>query len=87
MAGYSTSNPPQILVPALGGKGPQIWTYEDGDVDSVVNGSDYFSDGLELGMQIGDFVYVYDTTTPKGSLHFVLSFSGSAATTAFAVVS
>jgi len=83
---YSTSNPPQIIAPALGSKGPQIWTYEDADVDSDVNAGDYFSDGLELGMQIGDMVYVYDTATPKGSVHFVVSFSGSAATTAFAAV-
>ena len=83
---YSTSNPPQILAPALGSKGPQIWSYEDTDVDSAINAGDYFSNGLELGMQIGDMLYHYDTTTPKGSVHFVVSFSGSAATTAFAAV-
>lgn len=83
---YSTSNPPQLLVPSIGGK-PAIWSYEDGDVDSDVNATDYFSNGEELGMQVGDMVWVYDTTTPKCSVHYVSAIdSDGNATTAFAAV-
>jgi len=38
-------------------------------------------------MKVGDIVLVIDTTTPKGSFHFVTSVSGNAATTAFGAVS
>ena len=84
--GYLTSNPPQILAPALGSKGPQFWTYESADDDATVNGAGYITNALELGMQIGDKVYVFDTATPKGSEHFVLSFTASAANLNFAAV-
>ena len=83
---YATTNPPQIVAPALGTKGPNIWTYESADLDSAVNAANYFSDGVALGMKVGDMVYVYDTTTPKGSQHFVTSVTATAATTAFAAI-
>jgi hypothetical protein len=82
---YETSNPPNLLVPAIGDN-PNIWSYRDGDDDATVNGAGYFTDGVPLGMKVGDMVWVYDTTTPKGSLHFVTSVSGDAATTAFAAI-
>ena len=62
--GYSTSIPPQLRVPAVGGLGPQIWSYESTDDDATVNGADYFSNGDDLGMAVGDLVIVYDTTNP-----------------------
>jgi hypothetical protein len=41
---------------------------------------------VALGMKVGDLVYVFDTDTPEGSVHYVVSVSGAAATTAFAAV-
>ncbi|MCA9245236.1 MAG: hypothetical protein KDA32_14865 [Phycisphaerales bacterium] len=84
---YDTSNPPQCVVPAVGGKGPAIWTYEDGDDDATVNGADYFTNGEVLGMQVGDVVFVYDTATPKTSFHYVSAIdSDGNATVSFGAV-
>jgi hypothetical protein len=75
----------QLLTSNIGNK-PNIWSYKSADVDSAVNAADYFSDGVTRGMKVGDMVWVYDTTTPKGSCHYVSTVSGNAATTAFAAV-
>jgi len=83
---YVTTNPPQVIIPALGSKGPQFWTYESADDAATVNTGNYITDALELGMQVGDYVYVYDTGTPLGSLHFVASFTASAAALDFAAI-
>ncbi len=82
---YVTSNPPVLLVESVGG-GLSIWGYKSTDDDATVNGASYFTNGVTLGMKVGDIVLVSDTTTPKGSLHFVTSVSGAAATTAFGAV-
>ena len=83
---YATTNPPQCLAPQVGGKGPAIWTYESADDDATVNGAGYISNAGDLGMAVGDLVYVYDTATPKGSVHFVSAISSGAATLGFAAV-
>jgi hypothetical protein len=83
---YATTNPPQVIVPAVGGKGPQVWSYESADADATVNGASYFSNGIDLGMAVGDVVLVYDTGTPLVSVCFVTSVTATAATTAFAAV-
>lgn len=68
---YSTSNPPQQLVAGMGG-GVSLWGYSSDDVHTDVDAADYFSDGDALGMKVGDFVMVGDTTTPfGGTLHTV----------------
>lgn len=83
---YSTSLPPTLIAEQLGGAG-SVWLYRSADDDATVNGASYFTNGVTLGMKVGDIVLVIDTTTPKGSLHFVTSVSGAAATTAFGAVS
>lgn len=82
---YSTSNPPAKIAQAL--TGGSVWLYKSADVDSDTNAADYYSNGDALGMTVGDLVLVIDTTTPKGSFHFVNAVtSGGAATTAFGAV-
>jgi hypothetical protein len=81
---YATTNPPAKVVQTLGGK--SLWIYVSADDDATVNGSGYFTNGVPLGMKVGDFVLVFDSNTPKGSVHYVASVSGDAATTAFAAV-
>ena len=83
---YATSNPPKLLVPSVGGEGPALWVYYDGDDDATVNGAGYFSNGVALGMRVGDFIFHFDTATPKGSVHYVATISGTTVTTAFAAV-
>ncbi|MBO9380029.1 hypothetical protein GG804_24995 [Sphingomonas histidinilytica] len=83
---YSVSNPPALIAEKVGGSG-SVWLYKSADDDATVNGASYFTNGVPLGMQVGDIVLVIDTTTPKGSFCFVTSVSGDAATTAFGAVS
>lgn len=83
---YAVTNPPRLMVPAMNATGPQIWTYTSTDDDATTNGAGYYSDGVTLGMRVGDLVIVHDSTTPKVSLHGVNSVSGTAATTGFAAV-
>ena len=77
MAGYSISNPPVLVIPAPMGRGnaPQFWVYQTADADATVDDSGYFTNGLALGMKVGDLVYVYDTATPKGWIHNVITVS------------
>lgn len=82
---YVTTNPPSLVSQRIG-DGPAIWIYKSADVDSDVNAASYFSDGVALGMRVGDIVHVVDTTTPKTSLHGVASVTATAATTAFGAV-
>ena len=82
---YSTANPPVLMQPSIGDK-PQFWAYASADDDATVNGASYFSNGVSLGMKVGDFVFVSDTATPKGSVHSVVSVSGDAATVGFCAV-
>lgn len=60
---YSTDNPPSLVSQRIG-DGPAIWIYKDADVVGDVDATDYFSNATDLGMLVGDVVFVYDTTTP-----------------------
>jgi hypothetical protein len=82
---YAATNPPCKIADTIGG-GASVWIYKSADVDSDVNAASYFSNGVSLGMAVGDIVLVIDTATPKGSFHYVASVSGDAATTAFGAV-
>ena len=67
---FVATNPPCLLVQRLS-DGPAIWAYQSADDDATVNGTDYFASCEKYGMQVGDMVWVYDTATPRGSVHFV----------------
>lgn len=67
---YETTNPPKCLIPRMGDS-PAIWVYSDGDAHGTVEGSDYFTDGLELGMKVGDVVIVIDTDDGATTIHSV----------------
>lgn len=83
---YVASNSPSLIAEMIGGAG-SVWLYRSADDDATVNGANYFTNGVALGMKVGDIVLVIDTTTPKGSFHFVASVSATAATTGFGAVS
>lgn len=60
---YSTSNPPALKSPSpLTGAG-QTWVYRSTDPAADVDAADYFSNGYDLGMKVGDLVEVTDTDT------------------------
>jgi hypothetical protein len=70
---YSTSSPPRLVVQALGGEGPSIWTYSSTDPAATVDAANYITNGGSLGLAIGDLVYVIDTDAapPIVTLHQV----------------
>lgn len=85
---YATSNPPVAISygplagynttedTSVGGKG---WYYKSADAIATVKGAGYITNAVQLGMQVGDWIIVYDRTTPALSLAFVQSFTGNAA--------
>ena len=78
---YSTSNPPMKISQSLAGfntsestaAASSVWFYKSADPVGTVNGAGYFSNGVSLGMQVGDPVLVYDTTNNYLSVCFVKS--------------
>lgn len=81
---YAVSNPPAKIAQTLTGK--SLWMYVSADDDATVNGGGYITNAGDLGMEVGDIVLVSDTTTPKGSFHYVASITNGAATLAFGAV-
>jgi len=89
---YSTSSPPVKLVDGVmgggaAGRGGAVWFYMSADDDATVMGAGYVSNAQDLGMKVGDFVLIYDTTNTKGSVAFVTAVSSSGSTMGFAAVS
>lgn len=83
---FTVANLSQLAQPVASG-GPGLWSYHSADVDSDVNATDYFADCEKYGMAVGDIVFVYDTTTPKSSVHYVSAIDADGnVTTAFAAV-
>lgn len=83
---YSVTNPPALVSQRIG-DGPAIWIYKSADDDATVNGANYFTNGLALGMRAGDIVLVVDTgSSNKVSLCGVAESSADGATTAFGAV-
>jgi hypothetical protein len=58
---YSTSNPPALLTQTIGDTAPAIWTYASADSYATVAGAGYFTNGGQLGMKLGDLVFVFVT--------------------------
>jgi len=67
---YSTAAPP---IRVHGGiAGPSIWMYTHATDDSAaVLAQDYITDGLDLGMKIGDLVYHFEVDALLGTWHTV----------------
>lgn len=84
---YSTSAPPVQVASAFGG-GPALWIYNSTDVHTDVDATDYFSNGYDLGMKVGDHMIVGKTSATIGStLHYVQTVTtGGAATVAAAIL-
>ena len=70
MAGYVTTNPPLRVAGTL--TGPSIWFYTSPtDNSATVLAQDYFTNGLALGMAIGDLVIHMETDALTMTLHSV----------------
>jgi len=57
---YSVTLPPAQLVQRIGGQSA-IWGYRSVDDAATVRGSGYFTNGVDLGMKLGDVVFHNDT--------------------------
>jgi hypothetical protein len=84
---YSTTNPPHLLtIPPLAGgfvvgssdAWGGVWGYRSTDAVATVRSS-YFTNATDLGMKVGDPVFVYDTGTPNMSLNWVTSITSNVA--------
>ncbi len=84
---YATTNPPHLLVAGMNG-GPALWVYTSTDVHTDVDAADYFSNGSDLGMRVGDVMFVNKSSATVGTtVHYVSAVTaGGAATVAAAIL-
>ena len=67
---YVTTNPPIRVTGGIAG--PSLWMYQHATDDrTAVIAQNYFTNGLDLGMKIGDFVLHFETDALLGSLSCV----------------
>lgn len=86
---YSPNNPPCMIgAGTLTGvnsteapSAPRLWAYASADPIATVQGAAYFSNGIQLGMQVNDIVHVIDTNLQRLYLTFVLALTPIAAAT------
>lgn len=75
---YSTSSPPNRITDGpLTGAGAH-WAYSSADTAATVDSSGYFTNGGDLGMKVGDMVYVTVTGTGVTTGHRVVTVSSTA---------
>ena len=86
---YATTNPPKQLVSGMGTGQPSLWVYTSTDVHTDVDAADYFSNGSDLGMRVGDVMFVSKSSATIGTtIHYVQTVTaGGAATVAAAILS
>lgn len=76
---YSTSNPPMLILGSIANKAPNLWAYRTADAEATFSAANYISNAAALGMKQGDFVFVFDTATPKSHMTAVLSVTAGGA--------
>jgi hypothetical protein len=54
------------------GNGPSMYLYKTADTQATVNTAGYFNT-LSSMLEVGDIIFVYDSTTPSLVLTYVLS--------------
>ena len=76
---YSTTNPPQCVLPSLNDQSASIWTYGSADAAALVQVDGYFTDADDLGMKVGDLVFSRDTDTQLTSSMVVITVTAGGA--------
>ena len=75
---YSTSNPPRLMADSLGTTSPKIWLYASTDAATAVRVSGYITNGYNLGMRAGDFVFSVKTDASPISMQVhIVNVSGT----------
>lgn len=84
---YNKSNPPAVLVSRVG-SGIAIWAYKSADPHTAVAVANYFTNGSDLGMRVGDVLHCVSSTAPVGAtIHSVTAVAaGGAASLAPAIL-
>ena len=75
---YSTSVPPRMAVPGVGG-GFSLWFYSSTDAATVVRAAGYISNGDDLGMKVGDIVLQSSTDASVAHIYIVNSVTAGGA--------
>lgn len=78
---YSTSNPPRLLLPSLGG-GQQVWGYKSTHTSTEALATNFFTNGAALGMRAGDVLLVSNSTSGVPFLAGIVTVNASSAATA-----
>ena len=92
---YATSNPPVPVSvgplagfnanePGAGKTIPKLWVYSSADPIATVQAAGYFTNGLTLGMRIGDIVFVIDNNLVRMYPSFVTAVTPTAGAPAVA---
>lgn len=61
--------------------GVNVFQYNDGDSLATIQGSGYFTNGAELGMKVGDIVFVSVAGVLKTPMQYVSAVSAAGAAT------
>jgi hypothetical protein len=88
---YEPSNPPTVIAGPLASFNtteapatPRLWLYSSADPIATVQGANYIANGIQLGMRVGDIVFVSDTNLNRAYLTIVVSTTPApAASTAY----
>jgi hypothetical protein len=67
---YSTQNPPMLMANGVGGA-MRLWFYKSADPIATVNTANYFTNGGDLGLKVGDPIFVADTVNNTLHIAFV----------------
>lgn len=58
------------------GNGPSLYLYKTADTQATVNSAGYFNSIASM-LEVGDIIFVYDSTTPSLVLTYVNANSGT----------
>jgi hypothetical protein len=84
MAGYSTSNPPKLVLPSFTNTSGEasFWVYSSVDNATTVDVPGYFTNAKALGIKVGDYIWVIDNDASPviTTTHRAVSYSGDTLT-------
>lgn len=82
---YAVTNPPAMQVSRVGASGA-LWYYTSTDAAATVAGANYFTNGLALGMRVGDVLHnVESDNSYLLTIHSVTAVTSSGATVSSAI--
>jgi hypothetical protein len=75
---YSTANPPTLMTMGPLAAAGRHWFYSSADIATDVDTAGYITNGGDLGMKVGDLVFVQVTGTGVITTHRVVTVSSTA---------